>query len=63
MAMRLDAESQGIGHEAYDRLIAEHAERMRDNDWTDPEENELIDISLPKWEKNQWKSKFLSNNS
>jgi len=62
-AMRLDAESEGIGHEAYDRLIAELAERMRDDNWSDPEEKELIDISLPKWEKNQWKSKFLSNNN
>lgn len=45
----LDHEALGIGFDTRGRLLDEYVHRLNNDDWSDPDENELVTASLPGW--------------
>lgn len=48
-AISLDSESLGIGFDTRERLLSEYVRRLNNDDWSDPDEGELVTVSLPSW--------------
>lgn len=48
-AISLDSEALGIGFDTRERLLSEYVHRLNSDDWSDPDEIELVTVSLPSW--------------